>query len=475
MTTPKGPTLTDAKSLGGIIALDGFDYQVWDALARLPAWLRNPAFEGFAIEVLEDTEARFCAPCAPRGHLLERFQAKSGMLDRAGLVEVFESFRKFELAHPSVARAQTLVTPALPPKLVWLSRDPGRVRRARPFYSPFADVRAASDQKLRADFVDEFGLKLGDYLADAVEVSLRPYSDRSTAEATFAAALHQYFPNLDVSARKVSAAFAALNDVVAQARGSMLTRARLLDTLRDTLEDDVVPQRSILPVHVRSDRNGEEADALEIDASQFSGGVSGFPNPERWRTQLLDPLVTAASWARKNDFVRIKLSGSYRLSTGFGLGWAFRAATGFEIDIPTKTGAWATDAHPTAGDLSLPWAVKQATALLGDRLVVGIGILRDPLPDILKGWGLSKTEPLLLATLPQALTDSVVAQASVRIVKTAIAEAVTRLRPTYVDLCYVGPAAFAVALGHRWNAFPPTQLYEFLATEGRYTPTAQLH
>lgn len=420
MKATKGPTLTDAKGLGGIIAQDGFDYQVWDALARLPAWLHNPAFEGFAIEVLEDAEARFFAPHAPRGHVLDRFQAKSGVLDRAGLVEVFESFRTFGDAHPEVARVQTLVTPALPAKLAWLSRDPGRVRRARPFYGPFTDIRAASDDKLRSDLVREFGSELADFFADAIEVSLRPVLDRGTAEAAFAAAFQQHFPDLDVGARKLSAGFAALNDLAAQARGSMLTRSCLLDTLCNVLGTELVPSRRLLPVHVRSDRNGEAEDAVEIDASKFSGGQSGYPAPDRWRAELLDPLAATAAWARKHDIARIELSGSFRLSTGFALGWAFRSATGLEIDIPTKSGPWATDVHPAAGDPILPWAVKRPSGLLGDRLVIGIGVLRDPAPDILRTLGLPDADSLLLATLPQALTDGIGAQASVRTVKALV-------------------------------------------------------
>lgn len=475
MTANKGPTLTDAKGMGGIIALGGFDYQVWDALARLPAWLRNPAFEGFAIEVLEDAEARFFAPQAPRGHVLDRFQAKSGVLDRAGLIDVFDSFRKFETAHPSVARVQTLVTTALPPKLTWLARDPGRVRRARPFYAPFADIRAASDGRLRNDLVAEFGSGLGDFFADTVEVSIWPVPDRSTAEAAFAAALHREFPDMDASARKLSSAFGALNDLAAQARGSMLTRSRLLNTLRDTLGVDLVTHRHILAVHVRSDRNGEAADALEIDASGFSGDGAGYPEPARWRAELLEPLAATAFWARKSDFSRIALSGSYRLSTGFAFGWTFRSAVGFEIEIPTKAGVWASDLQSVPNGLALPWSLKKPNALLhGDCLVVGIGVLRDPMPDILNSWALVDDGPVLLATLPQALTDGVQAQISVRTIKAAIVEAVARLRPARIDLCYAGPAALAVALGHRWNALPPTQLHEFVVSEGRYAPTAVL-
>ena len=51
------PTLTDKKGMGGITAQEGFDYQVWNGLIRIPSWLRNPAFEGLIFEGLEDLEA----------------------------------------------------------------------------------------------------------------------------------------------------------------------------------------------------------------------------------------------------------------------------------------------------------------------------------------------------------------------------------------------------------------------------------
>ena len=41
----KPPVLTDAVGMGGVIAQEGFDYQLWDGLARLPGWLANPTFE----------------------------------------------------------------------------------------------------------------------------------------------------------------------------------------------------------------------------------------------------------------------------------------------------------------------------------------------------------------------------------------------------------------------------------------------
>lgn len=473
MSARKVPTLTDAKGMGGIVAQDGFDYQVWDALARLPSWLRNPAFEGFAVEVLEDCEARFFAPHAPRGYVLDRIQAKSGVLDRARLVEVFENFFAFEAANPKIARVQTLVTPALPQKLAWLARDAERVRKARPFYAPFDDVSSASLEKLRDDFAAELGPELGHFAADGVEVDIRPLSDRRLAEAAFAAALHDAFPDSSIPQRKISAAFSAMLDLVSSNRGVLLDKFRILDLLRDELDCDLSPGRHVLPLHVRSDRMGERAGALEIDATAFSG-AGDYPDPSVWRSALVTPLLSTAAWAKKAGYVRVDLSGSFRLSTGFGIGWAFRSAIGFEIEVPTKTGPWPTDAHGKHGVPNPPCSIDQATSLLGDRLLVGIGVIRDPGPAIAKTFGLENQDRILLASQPQALTDAFETQACVQTVKSAVAEAVARLSPARIDLFYVGPSSFAVALGHRWNALPPTQLYEFVAAEGVYTPTLKL-
>ena len=47
-------------------------------------------------------------------------------------------------------------------------------------------------------------------------------------------------------------------------------------------------------------------------------------------------------------------------------------------------------------------------------------------------------------------------------------------RPRGIRLYMAGPAAFAVVLGHRWNALPPTRLHEFLRAGSRYVETATI-
>jgi hypothetical protein len=464
-----GPTLTDAVGMGGVIAQEGFDYQVWTGLVRLPAWLTNPGFEALIFEGLEDIEARFFAPHAPEHHLLERLQAKSGDLSQKDISEVFERFRVFESKHPRVTRIHTLVTPQLRPTLKWVARDAARVRRARPFYAPFVGIRAASDGKLAEEFIKEFGDELGRFVAEEVEVTEQPMPSREAALHAFSAALAASFSTTDLGQRQVKAAFDALEALARRSSGVPLVRKELLDRLESETSSTLLVERAF-PVHVRSDRNGDNEAALEIDASAFSGGPAGFPPAERWRAELVATLDTTADWLRRRGVSRVALSGSYRLTTAFLLGHAFRSASGFELEIPTREGAWATDDRATedAND----WSIIQPPEIDGETLVVSVGVIRRPSDD-LKAGGV-RTERVLDVFKSSALTDAKLAQAGAARVKAAVTEASSRLRARRIHLYYAGPAAFAVALGHRWNAMLPTNLFEFDSTNQIYVPTASL-
>lgn len=475
MSSGSGPTLTGPEAMGGIRAQDGFDYQEWDALLRLPSWLRNPAFEGFCLESLEDCEARFFAPQSPNCHVIDRFQAKSGALDAGDLKKVFSAFRNFAEANPATARSHVLVTPGLPPKLAWIAHDTMRVRRARPFYAPFTTVLAASNDQLVHDLGGAFGQELGAFIAGEVDIEVRPQLDRRTTEAFFAAEFVRCFAGEGQRVLTLSSVFAALLDLVSRSRGTFLTRRVLLDCISVAGASELVPQSQHLPIHIRSDRSGESHNAVDIDASAFSAVGAKLPGAIEWRSSIVEPLLRTAAWASKQSYRRIALTGMYRLSTAFAVGACFRSASGFEIDIPTKDGQWPTDAHPPPTAVGLPWVVTQPQGLHGDRLLVAIGVLRNPAPQMLASRGLAEREDeLLVARLDRALTSASEVQSCVRALKSAVSEAVERLRPARIDLCYAGPAAFAVALGHRWNGLPPTQLYEFDTAEGRYCSSVLL-
>lgn len=466
------PTLTDPKGLGGIIAVDGFDYQLWDGLARIPAWLLNPAFEQIIFEGLEDLEARFFAPQSPHRRLVERFQAKSANLQPAQVREVLNAFQDFERAFPNIARVQTLVTPRLPLTLAWLGRDPARVRKARPFYAPFAAITAASDAKLTADLEGVFGTELGKFVAQSVEFCEQNLPSVENASQAFGSALDQAFPSLGASSRQAKAAFNALCEIARGRQGQPLTRGDLIETIERALGENL-PFSSSFALHLRSDRNEENVDAMEISATEFSGASLPYPPPSKWSDDLILPLSVTAEWLRKAGVSRVSISGSYRLTTAVALGWALRAANGFELEIPTRSGSWSTDDRPTFPNDYPEWRVREPSRLMKGEIVVSIGVLRDPSTDLPATAGVSP-DSILSLHLDSPITDAKAAQSYVASAKRVIDAEVARLRPAAIRLYAAGPAAFAVALGHRWNAMPPTQLHEFRADAREYVASARL-
>lgn len=463
------PSLTDAKGMGGLNALDGFDYQFWEGLIRIPAWLANPAFEAMIYEGFEDFEARFFSPTASTGHVLERYQAKSGDLGKKGLTEVFLSFKNFDESYPGVTRVHTLITPKLQNTQAWIARDSSRVRKARPFYAPFGSVVAAVDENLEKNLQQEFEKDLGTFVFRNVDIVLREIPDRNSAISLFSIEISAYSPDPDISQRKIASAFAALESHVRSHTGSAIERSTLNAILVEHLGFDIPGYRAF-PIHVRSDRNGSNEKSLELDASNFSGTTAPYPGISEWQEGVLQPLDTTSQWLRKNSIGRVSLSGSYRLTTAFLLGWSFRSATGFDIEIETRGSIWATDEYPLAGASYPAWDISPTNELVDGRLIVGIGVLRDPTPEIVATLG-SKIIPMT-AVLPRAIDSGHMLQSIVQQMKAHISTACSQLRPKQIDLYYVGPAVAAVALGHRWNALPKTQLHEFDQVTRLYRKTA---
>lgn len=466
------PTLIDPRGSGGPVALDGFDYQYFDGLIRIPGWLTSPVFEEMLFEGLEDFEARFFSPYAPQRRLLERFQAKSGDLSRSGVRNALEAFHEFEACYPHSARVQTLVTPRLPSGLGWLRRHPSRVRQARPFYEPFPDVVSASDEALKARCMDEFGDSLGPFVADFVEISERTLAGRDEAVGAFAGELHQAFPSLDLRLGATRSAFEALDALVRRTRGRPLPRSEIERVLQDVLDQEL-PLPGAFPLHVLSDRNEPNPATLQINATAFSGGAVAFPDPEAWASDLIEPIDHTASWLRGRGVSRVALSGSYRLTTAMALGWSLRSAHGFELDVPTRNGFWCTDDRPRTGERRPEWRIDEPEGVHGDQLAVSVGVLRDPSAD-LPHTARVPDRSALVFHLPTPLASASEAQASASVIKQAVDAAVARLQPRCLKVYMACPAAFAVVLGHRWNAMPRTHLHEYVARDSRYVETAVL-
>ena len=137
-------------------------------------------------------------------------------------------------------------------------------------------------------------------------------------------------------------------------------------------------------------------------------------------------------------------------------------------------GTWNTDAHPVSGKSYPEWTIEPPEQLHNDRLVVVIGCVRDPAQQVEKHLEFTDTKKILRLYLPEAVTSEEDLQASVQSIKKAVSSACGKFNVNEIDCYFVGPAALAVALGHRWNGLPPTQWYEFVASENEYIPTLRV-
>jgi len=463
------PTLTDYKGMGGVIAQDGFEYQIWDGLARLPAWLVNPAFEGMIFEGLEDLEARFFAPLAPHGSVIDRHQAKSGVLKPADVKEIVEGFSHYHDSYPDTARTHILVTPQIPATLAYMAKDRDRVRKARPFYDPFTEIKAHFDAKFRADVVAQYPNPLGGFVVDFVDFDERNIPDDNTARSLFNSAFHEAFPALDLKSSQLRKIF---DDLLAMAKanhniGSFLTRSALVQCIEAAMGESLPLPRFAL--HILSDRKESNPSMLELDAAAFSAGAGSTAD---WHEGLLKPLQRTATWLKQQGASRLTLQGSYRLSAGFALGWSFRSASGFDIDIMTRDGVWATDDRPEADAAYPRWHVSEPQLNPGDVLTVSIGILRDPFRDLVSSG--IPAEKIQRFQLSVPVTSAKEMQAIVGQVKGRIAGLAAKYQLKQIQFYYAGPSQFAVALGHRWNTMPETVLHEFNAGTREYVASLTL-
>ena len=112
-----------------------------------------------------------------------------------------------------------------------------------------------------------------------------------------------------------------------------------------------------------------------------------------------------------------------------------------------RTGPWRTDDRPGSDEPAPAWCIAEPDALDDGRLVVSIGVLRDPASECLVTAGAQAGSVAL--HLPEPLVSGRGAQASVAVAKRAVDAAVAHLRSNGLSLFVAGPAAFAVALGQR--------------------------
>ena len=185
----------------------------------------------------------------------------------------------------------------------------------------------------------------------------------------------------------------------------------------------------------------------------------------------------AAQRLRQSGVHRVIIRGAMRLPVWFAAGAAFRHVHGFHAAAMQLDALWSSE------DLGTPIEIRSDTVQAGSGpdIAVCVGIAADPTAAV-RSYVESAALPtgyvasILPAsgTGPDAIPDGPTAAATAVKVRDAVRDLIESTPADHIHLFLATPGAFALLLGHRWNAVRPTTVYEHLGPGRGYTPTLDI-
>lgn len=221
----------------------------------------------------------------------------------------------------------------------------------------------------------------------------------------------------------------------------------------------------------------ETGDVLCLDATGLFSQPAAVTDPEAWRRvhQGLRDVkeIISQTFGRP----RLQVHGSKHLTAAFLLGYTF-PSTAFDLDLRVKHGFWATDSHPATG---LPIATQlRGGSANSNVLHVEVNTLDQGVTAAVRRYvmrtGKSPFASIRLTVSPAGyggVMDNATAAAIAQHVRQEVARVVSRQPVKEIHLFAAVPQALATMIGHRLNALPPVQLYEYHGQE--YHPSYRLN
>lgn len=475
------PSLLERQSSGGDVAEGGFSFQESVIISYMPAWLVHEGFEEMTRESMGDAEAKFFVPGRP--HTRECIEVKNHSLTKNQFWAEIDRFRELDEGSPDTFSWFTLVAKGLSADQRRLRNSLRRVRDPYSFYEGTAVAeRSFTDY---ASVVKSMGRSEDDarFLFERVLIREDLTTDESQWKAVFHDELARNFPEYgELSLATVREVYEGLGALLGARRNRGISRKEIEQRIRDRVPEARRPP--VRPVVVRTlieddeeDRAGQVSRPVELGWKDFFGGdVRQYPPPEDWDARLVGELRQTKEWIlRHRSTRRVRLTGNRRLSASLAVGAVFSAVAGFSVEMEYRDGEiWATDAHPAADTPGYP-LVPAGELVRGERLAVGIGILRDISQEVEKGL-----ENLRLAGIPvlhlkgkEPIVSAGDANVAAGAIKDRIRDALSTTGAAHVDLFLAGPTPLALFLGHRLNATARVRCYERVAP-GFYVPTCEL-
>lgn len=470
-------SLLSKESYGGESAQAGIRFQVNVALSRLPGWLAQDGFGTMIQEALGDTEAKFFVPGV--GDVVELVEAKNHCVTPSEFWREIKRFQELDGNDPRIFQRFVLACTGISDKLAPVVNGLSRVRSPGDFYAKDTSVMTQSVD----DFVDrviavEGTSEIAHFLMKKVFVEPNWAAADEHGQGVFQESVCAHLPALaGLSIAQTQSLYSELRVLLGNRINAQLTRIEIEDMIAKVIGRLDLPLfKPILLYTASSESQTGAAGALCLEWSEFSGGHDRtYPSPDEWDQRVVKELRDTKEWIlRSRSSRRIRLLGSRRLSASVAIGAVFSAVSGFAIDTEYRGVYWATDEH---ADPSTPEYDTEVETTDGtDRqLVACVGILHRIGDDVrvgLRSLGLSDC-PVLDVHGEHAIVSARQANLIVARLKTEITKAVRRNKSERVHLFIAAPAPLALFLGHRLNAVPPVQCYEYVAS-GVYVPTCRI-
>lgn len=470
------PSHLENESRGGETAQGGFVFQDGVLIASLPQWLAHEGFDCLIRESIGDAEARFF--CPDSGYEVDFVEAKNHRVTPAEFWNEIGRFQAVAAGSGRTYRRFTLACTGASEDVEAIGRALRRVRDPAVFYGVSPVVQNSLGDFVQVVKHHGHSEGMARFLYDFVDLRWDFGPGQNHAEALFRQAVADFLPQYrDVPSRFLGCMFAALLKLIGPRINKPILRSEIEHALHEAVDHSFRAAHPPVSVHTAvGDDRGRSTDLRFEWDDFFGGGDRTYPAPDEWDRRVVGKLREMQGWIiRQRSSRRIVVRGSRRISATLALGSVFSAVSGFSVELHHRGEVWATDAHDGADTPSYHFDVRmQGDA--GEQFVVGVGILRDVVPDIeacLASHGLGGAPRLYLHGAAPVVSPQHANRVAAQI-KAAISERSALTGTRKVHLFFAGPSHVALFLGHRLNAAGVVQCYE-LVRPGLYVPTCRLN
>ncbi|GGN59624.1 CD-NTase-associated endodeoxyribonuclease Cap4 [Oceanobacillus indicireducens] len=469
------PSLLEPESTGGDIASTGMDFQAYLLLCKIPYWLSYEGFTSCIWESIGDIEARFFDP--ENGEVREAIEAKNHSVAKTEFWSEIERFRQMDEGSPGTYRWFTLSCPGLSKELQPLVNGLRRLRDPYSFYSDSSGVIRNSYEQYKQRVIklgqDE---QMASFLFNKVSIEDKWGSLNEQSKGMFNDYFSDYQSEYNLRKSDLDNVYTSLHQLVRSQKNNPVTRKELRQAINSTLAIGDIPKK---PAYIYTANNQliETKKDITFDWHVYFGGKERkYPGPTEWDNKMKKIDLTR-KWIEENRSSRnIYLSGHRRISSSFALGAIFSAVSGFIVSIVQREGqVWSTNDYPTNDTPDYNFLLKYVEGE-GDELVVTIGVTRESIEDEVKVYlneELDANLPQLHLYSKEPIVSAAQANKAANNIKSAIKSQLGINQSTKIHLFYAGPGHLALFIGHRWNALPPSQCYEWVNT-GKYVPSCTI-